>query len=88
MTFEEMEELKYKPTWQEIREQSGKDAAHKLAHLVNNCSHTSDAFIGELKVEHQTLQQSVTRLMLEWLEYVGSDEYWYDARNHRNPVYP
>jgi hypothetical protein len=42
---------------------------------------TREVMIQTLATEHRTLQQSFTKLCLEWLEYCGSDKYHYDLRN-------
>lgn len=38
-------------------------------------------FCNDMSVEHRTLQQSFTKLCLQWLEHCASDEYRTDARN-------
>lgn len=37
-----------------------------------------------MSTEHRTLQQSFTRLCIEWIKYVASDEYRFDGRNEEN----
>jgi len=53
----------------------------QITDFVNSYSIDSDGFIEAMSREHRTLQQSFTRLVLKWLEYVASDEYRYDGRN-------
>jgi hypothetical protein len=38
-------------------------------------------FCKTMSREHRTLQQSFTRLCLEWMEYVASDDFRTDPRN-------
>ena len=72
-----MELSKYE---QELKTNSEKIVAD-LAKLVNSMSFKPDYFIDAMSREHRTLQQSFTKLCLQWLEYVASDEYRIDARN-------
>jgi len=37
--------------------------------------------IDTASVQHRTLQQSFTKLCIEWLEYCASPEYKFDQRN-------
>ena len=48
---------------------------------VNKMSTNNDEFIDAMAREHRTLQQSFTRLCLQWIEYVGSPDYETDLRN-------
>lgn len=48
---------------------------------LNSFSNKNEAFIKEMCREHRTLQQSFTRLCLQWLEHCASEEYNYDGRN-------
>lgn len=52
-----------------------------LTNYVNNFSNRSAEFNQAMSHEHRTLQQSFTRLCLQWLEYVASDDYQTDPRN-------
>ena len=72
-----MELTKYE---QELKDNSEKIVAD-LAKLVNSMSFKPDYFIGAMSREHRTLQQSFTKLCLQWLEHVASDKYRYDGRN-------
>ena len=48
---------------------------------VNTFSRIDSEFCELMSKEHRTLQQSFTRLCLQWIEYVASDDYKYDLRN-------
>ena len=72
-----MELTKYE---QELKDRSEKIVAD-LAKLVNSMSFKPDYFIDAMSKEHRTLQQSFTKLCMQWLEYVASDEYRTDGRN-------
>lgn len=66
------------------------DSARKLTELITN--HINTFSLGEksryfnyaMSIEHRTLQQSFTRLILKWLEFISSDEYSTDARNEHS----
>ena len=53
----------------------------EITDFVNSYTVEENAFIEAMSHEHHTLQQSFTRLVLRWLEYVASDEYRHDGRN-------
>lgn len=59
------------------------DGVHGISSMVNTFSTDTlrDQFIQLMSTEHRTLQQSFTRLALEWIEYVASDKYRTDGRN-------
>jgi len=65
---------------QELKDRSEK-IVKELTGLVNSMSFKPDYFIEKMSRDHRTLQQSFTKLCLQWLEYVASDEYRIDARN-------
>ena len=65
---------------QELKDRSEK-IVEELAGLVNSMSFKPDYFIEKMSRDHRTLQQSFTKLCLQWLEYVGSVDYRYDGRN-------
>ena len=48
---------------------------------VNTFSKIDSEFCKVMSREHRTLQQSFTRLCLQWIEYVGSNDYKCDSRN-------
>lgn len=52
-----------------------------ISDFVNNFGLDEKEFISLLEREHRTIQQSVTKLMLKWLEHVASPEYRTDGRN-------
>ena len=70
---------------QELKDRSEKIVAD-LAKLVNSMSFKPEYFIDAMSREHRTLQQSFTKLCMQWLEYVASDEYRYDGRNEASHV--
>lgn len=58
-------------TTQELQE-NGKELAGKITDLVNYSSgQGTDAFLEQMSREHRTLQQSFTRMCLQWLEQVA-----------------
>lgn len=57
-----------------------KKLAHDVASAINNFSFSNTAFAEEMGREHRTLQQSFTRLCMEWICYLAQVEH-YDARN-------
>ena len=59
-----------------------KQLVEKITDFVNSYSLKSEQFNEAMSREHRTLQQSFTRLCLKWIEYVASDEYRTDGRNH------
>lgn len=58
-----------------------KELVSRITDFVNSYSADRKQFINQMSTEHRTLQQSFTRLVLEWLEFVASDDYRYDDRN-------
>jgi len=53
----------------------------EITNYVNTMSLKPEEFTASMSRQHRTLQQSFTRLCLEWIEYCGSEEYRYDPRN-------
>ena len=53
----------------------------EITDFVNSYTADELQFVKQMSTEHRTLQQSFTRLVLKWLEYVASDQYRYDDRN-------
>ena len=43
-----------------------------------------DCICNEMSCEHRTLQQSFTKLCLQWLEHCASNEYRFDGRNEQS----
>jgi len=52
-----------------------KALVNQITNFVNSYTDDRKQFISMMSNEHRTLQQSFTRLVLEWLELVASDEY-------------
>jgi len=66
------------------QKEKGEELATEMARLVNYSSGDgSKAFIDKMSREHRTLQQSFTRMCLEWLEQVAEKEgpQFVDPRN-------
>lgn len=65
------------------KQEQGEVLAELFTDSVNtfNKKELTQAFFEKLSNEHRTLQQSVNRFMIEWLEYVASQDYYYDGRN-------
>lgn len=57
--------------------------ASKIADLVNS-SLSEKEIAKAMTQEHRTLQQTFTRLAIEWLKVCASDDYRYDERNGRS----
>jgi hypothetical protein len=53
----------------------------EITDFVNSYNADRKQFIIMMSREHRTLQQSFTRLVLEWLEHVASGDYIHDDRN-------
>ena len=60
----------------EIKELVGKITDH-----VNSFTRDPEDFNILMSMKHRTLQQSFTRMCLQWLEHVASDNYRTDGRN-------
>jgi hypothetical protein len=61
---------------------TGKEMASEMTDFVNTFSSDSKKeFVQAMANEHRTLQQSFTRLCLEWIEHCASQEYRTDGRN-------
>lgn len=58
-----------------------KKLTNEITNYVNSFIPDEVAFIQAMSQEHRTLQQSFTRLVLKWLEFVASEDYKYDDRN-------
>lgn len=52
-----------------------------ITDFVNSMSMNPKEFIAHMENEHRTLQQSFTRLVLQWLEHCATDKYRFDGRN-------
>jgi hypothetical protein len=61
---------------------TGKEMASEMTDFVNTFSNDSKKeFVQAMSNEHRTLQQSFTRLCLEWIEHCASQDYRTDGRN-------
>lgn len=61
---------------------SAKEMASEMTDFVNTFSNEPrKEFIQAMSCEHRTLQQSFTRLCLEWIEHCASADYRTDGRN-------
>jgi hypothetical protein len=61
---------------------TGKEMASEMTDFVNTFSNDSKKeFVQAMSNEHRTLQQSFTRLCLEWIEHCASMDYRTDGRN-------
>lgn len=61
---------------------TAKEMAGEMTDFVNTLSNESrKEFVKAMASEHRTLQQSFTRLCLEWIEYCASMDYRTDGRN-------
>ena len=57
------------------------EVVQNVTDYLNSFSNKNEAFIKEMNREHRTLQQSVTKLCLAWVENCASEEYHFDGRN-------
>ena len=61
---------------------TGKEMAGEMTDFVNTFStEPRTEFIKAMANEHRTLQQSFTRLCLDWIEHCATQEYRTDGRN-------
>ena len=68
--------------WKEEAQERAIKASQVMSNLVNySGGEGTESFLKAMSCEHRTLQQSFTRLCLQWLEHVASDEYRTDLRN-------
>lgn len=58
-----------------------KDQVRQVSDMLNSFTFEYKGFCEEMTREHRTLQQSFTRLCIEWLCTCASDDYKYDGRN-------
>lgn len=58
-----------------------KNNVEMVSDMLNVLGFNSEDFCKEFSKEHRTLQQSFTRLCVEWLRTCASDDYHYDGRN-------
>lgn len=65
---------------------SEKENVQKVSSMLNSFSFNTKEFCELMCREHRTLQQSFTRLCIEWLCTCASDEYRYDGRNEASHI--
>jgi hypothetical protein len=58
-----------------------KELVEEITDYVNSFSRKGPEFCTAMSSQHRTLQQSFTKLCLQWIEHVGSPDYRTDARN-------
>jgi hypothetical protein len=63
-----------------------REAVETMSNFVNSFSRNHEEFCKEMSKEHRTLQQSFTRLCLEWIEHVSKEEYITDSRNMSSKI--
>lgn len=61
-----------------------KELVQEVSDYVNTFNDKGNEFCKAMSCEHRTLQQSFTKLCLNWLEHCASDEYRTDARNEQS----
>lgn len=57
------------------------DNAQRISDLLNSFQFNPERVCQAMTREHRTLQQSFTRLCIQWLCTCASDEYQFDGRN-------
>lgn len=57
------------------------EVVNNVTDYLNSFSNKNAEFIKEMNREHRTLQQSFTKLCLEWLENCATEDYHFDGRN-------
>lgn len=63
-----------------------REMASRWTDDINSLTFNNATFCEEMTREHRTLQQSFTRLCLDWLRTCASDDYQYDARNEASHI--
>jgi len=58
-----------------------KKLVEEITSFVNSYTVDENQFIAQMSMEHRTLQQSFTKLVLKWMEHCASIDYRYDDRN-------
>ena len=61
--------------------EKNKEQVAKVTEMLNSFTFDYEGFCKEMTREHRTLQQSFTRLCIQWLCTCASDDYRYDGRN-------
>lgn len=62
------------------------ETATKLSSLLNDITFDAPGVATAMCNEHRTLQQTMTRLCLEWLKVCASPDYRYDGRNEDSHI--
>lgn len=57
---------------------------NQVSEMLNSFTFDYEGFCKQMCREHRTLQQSFTRLCLQWLITCASDDYQYDGRNEES----
>ena len=63
---------------------SANELAPEIANYVNTFTDKGEEFCEAMSRQHRTLQQSFTKLCLQWLEHCASPEYRTDGRNEQS----
>jgi hypothetical protein len=61
-----------------------KELVQEITDYVNTFNDKSKEFCEAMSCEHRTLQQSFTKLCLQWIEHCASVEYRTDGRNEQS----
>ena len=61
-----------------------KELVQEVTDYVNTFNDKGQEFCEAMSCEHRTLQQSFTKLCLQWLEHCASVEYRTDGRNEQS----
>jgi|688.fasta_scaffold992589_2 hypothetical protein len=63
---------------------STKELVQEITDYLNTFNSKEKEFCEAMSCEHRTLQQSFTKLCLQWIEHCASDEYRIDGRNEQS----
>ena len=63
---------------------STKELVQEITDYLNTFNSEEKEFCEAMSCEHRTLQQSFTKLCLQWIEHCASDEYRTDGRNEQS----
>jgi hypothetical protein len=64
--------------------QKTKELVQDITDYLNTFNSKEKEFCEAMSSEHRTLQQSFTKLCLQWIEHCASDEYRIDGRNEQS----
>jgi hypothetical protein len=73
-------------TMTHARQKDAEEMAEKISRFINPFNCPSEQFLDAMAREHPTLQQSFTKMCLEWVEKVAKDDYVFDGRNKASHV--